>query len=60
MVEVGVRSPWGENVAELMVNTFALERIAGAQREFLEKKRFGNFVLIPPRLDDSMWQGSGD
>ncbi|MCH6583707.1 MAG: hypothetical protein O7B27_15335 [Gammaproteobacteria bacterium] len=32
---------------------FPLERIAGAQREFLEKKHFGNFVLIPPRLDDS-------
>ena len=29
-----------------------LERIADAQREFLKKKHFGNFVLIPPPLGD--------
>ena len=36
----------------LVEKTFPLERIADAQREFLEKKHFGNFVLIPPPLDD--------
>ena len=29
-----------------------LERIVDAQREFLKKKHFGNFVLIPPPLGD--------
>ena len=37
----------------LVAKTFSLERIADAQREFLEKKHFGNFVLIPPPLDNS-------
>ncbi len=37
----------------LVAKTFPLERIADAQREFLEKKHVGNFVLIPPPLDDS-------
>lgn len=32
----------------LLAKTFALEHIAEAQREFLEKKHVGNFVLIPP------------
>ena len=32
----------------LVAKTFPLERIADAQREFLEKKHVGNFVLIPP------------
>ncbi|MFQ5545197.1 MAG: alcohol dehydrogenase family protein [Acidiferrobacterales bacterium] len=41
----------------LLAKTFPLERIADAQREFLEKKHFGNFVLIPPPLDDSMRGG---
>ena len=36
----------------LVAKTFPLERIADAQREFLEKKHVGNFVLIPPPLDD--------
>ena len=40
-------------VRPLVAKTFPLERIADAQREFLEKKHFGNFVLIPPQLDDS-------
>ncbi len=35
----------------LVAKTFPLERIADAQREFLEKKHVGNFVLIPPALD---------
>ncbi|WP_116473328.1 alcohol dehydrogenase family protein [Zobellella maritima] len=32
----------------LVAKTFPLEQIAEAQREFLEKKHVGNFVLIPP------------
>jgi len=35
----------------LVAKTFPLERIADAQREFLEKKHVGKFVLIPPPLD---------
>jgi hypothetical protein len=31
---------------------FPLETIAQAQSEFLMKKHLGNFVLIPPPLDD--------
>ncbi len=37
----------------LVAKTFPLEQIAAAQREFLEKKHVGNFVLIPPPVDDS-------
>jgi NADPH:quinone reductase-like Zn-dependent oxidoreductase len=36
----------------LVAKIFPLERIADAQREFLEKKHVGKFVLIPPPLDD--------
>jgi NADPH:quinone reductase-like Zn-dependent oxidoreductase len=32
----------------LVARTFPLERIADAQREFLEKKHLGKFVLVPP------------
>jgi NADPH:quinone reductase-like Zn-dependent oxidoreductase len=32
----------------IVAKTFPLEGIADAQREFLEKKHVGNFVLIPP------------
>ncbi len=32
----------------LVAKIFPLEHIADAQREFLEKKHVGNFVLIPP------------
>ena len=35
-------------VRPLVAKTFPLERIADAQREFLEKKHVGQFVLIPP------------
>jgi len=35
-------------VRPLVAKTFPLERIADAQREFLEKRHVGNFVLIPP------------
>ena len=36
-------------IRPLLAKTFPLERIADAQREFMEKKHMGNFVLIPPR-----------
>jgi NADPH:quinone reductase-like Zn-dependent oxidoreductase len=35
-------------IRPLIAKTFPLERIADAQREFLEKRHVGNFVLIPP------------
>lgn len=35
----------------IVAKTFSLEQIADAQREFLEKKHFGNFTLIPPPMD---------
>lgn len=35
----------------LLAGTFPLERIADAQREFLEKKHVGKLVLIPPPLE---------
>lgn len=41
-----------DELRPLVAKTFPLERIADAQREFLEKKHVGNFVLIPPPLDD--------
>lgn len=34
----------------LVAKTFPLARIADAQREFLDKKHVGNFVLVPPEL----------
>ena len=40
-------------IRPLLAKTFPLERIADAQREFMEKKHFGKFVLIPPPLGDS-------
>lgn len=38
----------GNEFRPLVAKIFPLERIADAQREFLEKKHVGNFVLIPP------------
>jgi len=38
----------GGEIRPLVARTFPLEKIAEAQREFLEKKHFGNFVLVPP------------
>lgn len=35
----------------LLAETFPLQRIADAQRKFLEKKHVGNIVLIPPGSD---------
>lgn len=39
-------------IKPLVAKTLPLDQIADAQREFLEKKHVGNFVLIPPPLDD--------
>ena len=36
----------------LVAKIFPLERIADAQREFLRKEHVGNFVLVPPPLDE--------
>jgi NADPH:quinone reductase-like Zn-dependent oxidoreductase len=38
-------------IKPLLDKTFPLEHIADAQREFMEKKHFGKFVLIPPPVD---------
>lgn len=38
-------------IRPLVAKIFPLERIADAQRSFLEKKHVGKFVLIPPPLD---------
>jgi NADPH:quinone reductase-like Zn-dependent oxidoreductase len=38
-------------VRPLVAKTFPLERIADAQREFLEKRHVGNFVLEPPPVE---------
>ncbi len=38
-------------IRPLVAKTFPLERIADAQREFLEKQHVGNFVLIPPAVE---------
>ncbi|MDY0222323.1 MAG: zinc-binding dehydrogenase [Desulfobacterium sp.] len=35
----------------IVAKTFPLEQIADAQREFLQKKHVGKFVLIPPELE---------
>ena len=35
-------------IRPLVAKTFPLGKIADAQREFLEKRHLGNFVLIPP------------
>ncbi len=36
----------------LLAKTFPLDRIVDAQKEFLEKKHVGKFVLIPPAPED--------
>ena len=38
-------------VRPLVAGTFPLQRIADAQRAFLEKRHVGNFVLIPPSAE---------
>jgi NADPH:quinone reductase-like Zn-dependent oxidoreductase len=39
-----------QEIRPLVAKSFPLENIAAAQHEFLEKKHFGNFVLIPPAI----------
>ncbi len=39
-------------IKPLVAKIFPLEQIEDAQREFLKKKHVGNFVLIPPSLDE--------
>lgn len=39
-------------IRPLLAKTFPLKQIAEAQREFMEKKHVGKFVLIPPPLDE--------
>ena len=38
-------------IKPLLAKTFPLKRIVDAQREFMEKKHFGKFVLIPPPVE---------
>ncbi|MDA3823332.1 MAG: alcohol dehydrogenase family protein [Bacteroidales bacterium] len=38
-------------IRPLLAKTFPLNQIVEAQREFIEKKHVGKFVLIPPLLD---------
>ncbi|MGI9371155.1 MAG: alcohol dehydrogenase family protein [Hyphomicrobiales bacterium] len=37
-------------ILPLVAKTYPLRDIAKAQEEFMEKKHFGNFVLVPPRV----------
>ena len=39
-------------IRPLLAKSFPLEDIAKAQEEFLQKKHFGNFVLIPPSPEE--------
>lgn len=39
-------------IKPLVAKIFPLEQITDAQKEFLKKKHVGNFVLIPPPLDE--------
>jgi NADPH:quinone reductase-like Zn-dependent oxidoreductase len=39
-------------IRPLLAKIFPLEQIADAQREFMKKEHFGNFVLIPPLAED--------
>ena len=38
-------------IRPIVAKVFPLEQIAQAQREFMEKRHFGNFVLVPPDGD---------
>ncbi len=38
-------------IQPLLAATYPLDQIANAQADFLEKRHFGNFVLIPPEPD---------
>lgn len=37
-------------ICPLLAKVFPLHKIAEAQQEFMEKKHFGNFVLVPPTV----------
>jgi NADPH:quinone reductase-like Zn-dependent oxidoreductase len=39
-------------IRPLVAKIMPLEKIAAAQAEFMEKKHFGNFVLVPPPVED--------
>jgi NADPH:quinone reductase-like Zn-dependent oxidoreductase len=41
-----------DQLQPLVAKTFPLEQIVDAQQEFLKKNHVGNFVLIPPSLED--------
>ena len=40
-----------DEIRPLLAKVFPLSEIARAQREFMEKKHIGNFVLVPPNAD---------
>ena len=39
-------------IRPVLAKTFPLSDIAAAQEEFMAKRHFGNFVLVPPREDE--------
>jgi len=41
----------GGEIQPLLAATYPLDQIADAQAAFLEKRHFGNFVLVPPQFD---------
>ena len=41
----------GAQIRPLLAKTFPLDQVVQAQKEFLEKKHVGNFVLIPPDIN---------
>ena len=41
-----------DEIKPLLAKTFSLENIVKAQKEFIEKKHIGKFVLIPPPITD--------
>jgi len=42
------------DIRPLVAEVFPLQRIADAQRRFMEKTHFGNFVLIPPPVNSQI------
>lgn len=38
-------------IRPLVAKVFPLDNIAKAQQEFMEKKHFGNFILVPPAVE---------
>ena len=47
-------------IKPLLAKVFPLEKIADAQREFLEKRHVGNFVLVPPGAEQRDLPGRWD